>query len=125
MNPKRTIRILAGFDLAITGLLALPWTAVLFLDGISRLDGLAGFGTSEAVIGALALFFINLAGVLGVLWAAVRLRAPSLELARMDAIGRVVVSALIIFAIAEGATPVLGVFVVSELIGAGVQAVLR
>ena len=66
--------------------------------------------------------FVNLAGVLGVLWALVRLRTPTPELALLDVAGRFAVAALILHATAAGGmTPLLHFFVASELGGAVAQ----
>jgi len=60
-------------------------------------------------------------GVLGVVWAFVRLRTPTAELARMDSVARLVVAALIVHAITAGATPVLWLFVLTEIGGSALQ----
>jgi hypothetical protein len=117
VSTARRIRAFAAFDLAITAVLALPPTATMFLDMILRLDRMAGFDTPEPVWNPLWLFFVHLAGVLGVLWALARLSRPQADLARLDSAGRVAVAALLVWAIVGGATPVLGLFVVTEVAG--------
>lgn len=73
----------------------------------------------------LALMFVNIMGVLGVIWAMARLANPSEEMARLDALGRMIVAALIIHAITWGATPVLWLFVMTELTGSAAQLIKR
>jgi hypothetical protein len=117
------IRACAGFDLVVTGLLALPFSARVF---VSALYALSGAGPAPELPGV-AWFFVNLAGALGVLWALVRLARPEPWLARADALGRCAVALLIAGYLAAGAIPgVMAAFVATELLGAAAQAwVLR
>ena len=89
----RVVRACAAFDLAVTGCLALPPTARLFVDVLFAGDAALGLGSPRASFEPLHWLFVNLAGVLGVLWALVRLRAPSVELAMFDVAGRFAVAA--------------------------------
>lgn len=70
---------------------------------------------------AVSLMFVNIMGVLGVIWALARIGSPNDDLSRLDAMGRIIVAALIIHAITWGATPLLWVFVGTELIGSALQ----
>lgn len=118
----RCVRAFAAFDLAVTACLAFPPLARAVLP-------LLFIGTSERAFPSLAagfqplhLFFVNLAGVLGVLWAIARLRTPSPALAWLDVVGRFAVAALILHATrAAGTPPLLHVFVATELAGAFTQ----
>ena len=118
----RVMRVCAGFDLAVTGCLALPPLARVFVELLFAGDAALDLGSLRVEFHPLHWLFVNLAGVLGVLWALARLRAPSVELALLDVVGRLAVAALILHATqAEGMTPLLHVFVASELIGAVAQ----
>jgi hypothetical protein len=112
----RCVRGFAAFDLVVTGCLAVPPLAPFFLE-------LLFVGAAPRVrFEPLHLLFVNLAGVLGVLWAIARLRAPTPELALLDVAGRFAVAALILRATAEGGmTPILHFFVATEVVGAFVQ----
>jgi hypothetical protein len=113
----------AGFDLAATGLLAVPGLERRLVDVLMQIDAALGLGTPEVSLPPLALFFANLAGALGVLWALVRLAWPWRELVRADALGRCAVAALIGWSIHHGGvTPVLWAFVATEVLGAAAQA---
>jgi hypothetical protein len=112
------IRACAGFDLVVTGLLALPFTAPSF---VSALYAISGAGPAPELPG-IAWFFVNLAGALGVLWALVRLARPEPWLARADALGRCAVALLIAGYLAAGAVPgAMLAFVATELLGAAAQ----
>ncbi len=117
------IRLIAGFDLVVTGLFALPFTAPVFVTTLYALDRALGGPFATPNLGALGWFFTNLAGVLGVLWALVRLLRPEAWLARADALGRCAVSALIGWNLALDQLPsLLWAFVATELLGAAAQA---
>lgn len=116
-------RTAAGFDLVATGLLAVPGLERRLVDALMQIDAALGLATPAVSLPALALFFANLAGALGVLWALVRLAWPWRQLVRADAIGRCAVAALIGWSIRRGGvTPVLWAFVATELVGAIAQA---
>lgn len=112
------VRACAAFDLAVTGCLAVPPLARgLFAVLAPELPDPGGF----------AWLFVSVAGVLGVLWAGVRLARPARALAWADAAGRAWVGALILWAVVVGDVPrVLLLFVLTEWGGALAQAaVLR
>lgn len=125
---EKTIRGVAWADLAVTLPFALPFIAEAVIALIYVLDRWLGFGTPAVLfeMGPLAMMFVHIMGVLGVVWALARLRIPSPLLARTDALARLAVAGLIVYTMTEGATPVLWLFVVTEIGGSAVQfAVLR
>jgi hypothetical protein len=125
--PASTVRFWAMLDTGVLSL-ALPFTAKLFIGGLYWLNGLFGGASEAPVFDSLALFFVNLSGVMVLVWVAARLLHPIGLLALVDSIGRVLVSLLIAYYIlVEGAIPVLWLFVGTEMAGAIAQgrAVLR
>ena len=115
----RVARGWAALDLAATSLLVWPPLAQAF---IGVMHTLSGAEAPESV--AVERFFVTLAGILGVLWAIVRLRDPRRDLVLGDAIARVFVALAILWFIgAEGAPLALLAFVASELGGAVHQAI--
>jgi len=118
----RIVRSFAAFDLAVTGCLAIPRLARVFIQVLFAGDAALDLGSLRVEFRPLHWLFVNLAGVLGVLWALVRLRTPTPELALLDVGGRLAIAALILHATAaEGMTPLLHVFVATELGGAVTQ----
>jgi hypothetical protein len=118
----RCVRACALFDLAVTACLAFPPSARWLLEILFLGDAALGLGTPRVDFQPLHWLFAHLTGVLGVLWAVARLRAPTLELALLDVGGRLAVAALILRATAaEGMTPLLHGFVAAELAGAALQ----
>jgi hypothetical protein len=120
------VRGFAAFDLLVTALLVWPPSARGFVDVLYRVNGYFGGVSTPPFFDSIQLFFVCLAGVLGVLWALVRLVSPSRLLAFLDAGGRVVVSLLILFFVLAGSAPtLLLLFVVTELLGAMAEARVR
>lgn len=112
------VRAFAALDLAVTGALAVPPLArALFATLAPAMPDPGGF----------AWLFVHVTGVLGVLWAAVRLARPTRLLAWADAAGRAWVGALILWAVVTGDAPrVFLLFVATEWGGTLAQAaVLR
>lgn len=117
----RCVRGFAAFDLVVTFCLAFPPLARAVLP-LLFVGGGPAFAPLAAGFEPLHLLFVNLAGVLGVLWAVARLRTPSPALALLDVAGRFAVAALILHATsATGTPPVLHFFVASEIGGAFAQ----
>ncbi len=111
-------RRVAWLDLCLTAPLALPFFSEIFiaiLHGLHRLFGLEGGVPGFAPI---HWAFVNIVGVLAVMWALIRLRYPIREFALADAYGRITIAALLVFWIWQGATPMLTLFVITEIGGA-------
>lgn len=120
------MRVIIGFDLLVTAWLALPGAAGLFLDLLDALGRWSGLAPPIEPFDPLQLFMVNLAGILGVTWNWTRWHTASYDLAKIDAVARIAVAALIVYyVVAMGATPVLLLFMVSELSGSAVEFRLR
>ncbi len=119
----RTVRLFAWIDLPIVTVMAIPGLSHALVGLIDAIDALLGPGHGVGAWSPMAYLFLNVAGVLGVLWALIRLTQPgNLTLVRLDAWGRLAVTALVVGYVATGAvTPVLLVFLVSELVGAAFE----
>jgi len=100
------VRACAALDLLVTGCLAVPPLArALFATLAPAMPDPGGF----------AWLFVSLTGVLGVLWAVVRLARPTRWLGWADAAGRAWVGALILWSVVAGDVPrVLLLFVATE-----------
>ena len=71
------VRGFAAFDLLVTACLAIPPLARRFLPLLFAGDSGQGFGSLQVEFQPVQLLFVNLAGVLGVLWAIARFRTRS------------------------------------------------
>lgn len=124
MTPagRKVIRGCAVFDLAVTGLLALPPTAAVFVSMLYALNGWLGDAAVAPPFAAVHWVFVHVAGVLGVLWALARIAEPTRFLGLADAAGRAVVGALILWHVLAGGAPViLLAFVATEWLGTALQ----
>lgn len=121
MNPNsyaRLVRIGAIYDLIATAALAVPPLAYVVLELVRGLDARLGFNTPFHPLDATSMFFLNLAGCFVIVWAIAKLRRPTAEIGFMDAMLRFALVALQIYAVMQGATPILlGISAVLLLIG--------
>lgn len=120
---EKALRTVAWADLAVTLPFALPFIADAMIVLIYGIDRSLGFSTPAFLfeMGPLAMMFVHIMGVLGVVWALARLRGASPDLARIDAFARIAVAVLIVYAVMQGATPVLWLFVATEIAGSVVE----
>lgn len=124
-DRRAIIRGFAWLDLAVTLPFAIPFVAEATIAFIYRIDAAMGFATPPGAFGPAQMMFVHIMGVLGVVWALARLQSPGETLARLDGLGRVMVAALILHAINWGASPILGLFIATELAGSIAQLVGR
>jgi hypothetical protein len=118
----RVVRGFAVFDLLVTGLMALPPTAAVFVDVLYSINGGMGGPASPPEFQSVHWMFVNIAGALGVVWALARIVEPTRFLGLTDAAGRACVGGLIVWYILVGAAPVaLFAFVFTEWLGAAAQ----
>jgi len=125
IQNQTVIRGFASFDLVVTGLFALPWTAKLLFTLVYELHSVLIYANPPGfVINTMTLAFANIMGLIGMLWALVRLKTPTRDYARWDAIGRFYVAAILLWYIAGSLSPIFLIFVATELIGAIWQILL-
>ncbi|MDO8288980.1 MAG: hypothetical protein Q7T44_07155 [Parvibaculum sp.] len=122
---EQLIRAVAWVDLAITLPFVQPTIAYWLIGYIYHLDQQWMMLSIIPHFDPLTLMFVNIMGVLGVVWAIARLKSPTEDLARIDALARIIVAALIIHAITWGATPILWLFVATEVLGSAAQLIRR
>lgn len=111
-------RQVAWLDLWLITPLALPFFSEVYVAILYAAHAALGLAGAVPGFAPVHWAFINIAGVMAVAWALVRLRYPIREFALADAYVRITVAALLVFWIWQGATPVLTLFVVTEIGGA-------
>ncbi|HEY0973905.1 MAG TPA: hypothetical protein VGE57_05380 [Solimonas sp.] len=124
MNPQqwRWVRAVAVFDLIVTASLAIPVASEYVMAWLLSGFGFAGAASDWLPLPLTTALFLNLAGLLGVLWNGYRVLNPEPLLVRMDQWGRIVVAAVLAwYLLARGAPVVLWLFVASELAGSIIE----
>lgn len=121
--PVRFGRAGAIYDLIVTVAFATPWTAMIMLD-LQRWvhTGLGAPGAQLPDFGPVQMLFMNMAGTAVTMWAIARIIHPVPTLIAIDTlIGRVAFSVWMIVALASGASAVIAVFLVLEVVWAMLQ----
>ncbi|MEU6860141.1 hypothetical protein AB0B28_14860 [Glycomyces sp. NPDC046736] len=125
MNPSRylgLVRASAAYDLVVTAAFATPWTFALVHAGLNALSGSLGLNPfPEADL--MQVFFANLMGSVVVVWSLLRLRGPEVRHGLYDGFARVLFSAWMAYALAQGGPELLWPFLVVELTWGTVQLV--
>lgn len=120
------LRAIILYDLIVTACLALPGISQLFLQIIDLLGRYTGLAAPLPDFDPFQMFMVNLAGVMGVAWNGLRWKTPVYRLVRFDAWARLAVAALILYyVLLWDVTPVLLLFVFSELFGSVVEFRLK
>lgn len=109
LNPKSraVLRGAALYDIAASGLLAIPPVVPVALNLVAALDAALGFGTIFAPVDATTVFLISLAAITILAWGAIRLIEPSAAALKVDIAYRLALVAAQVWAVALGATPIL------------------
>ncbi|MDX8036052.1 hypothetical protein SK803_38150 [Lentzea sp. BCCO 10_0856] len=118
----------ALYDLVASIAFVTPWTAGLVLGLFAAVHQALGLpGTPPARPDTMTLLFATLFGTVVVMWSIARWRRPEPLLITIDTAGRALFSLWFAWALWNGQTPVLAVFLVLELFWGVVQlrALLR
>jgi hypothetical protein len=120
---KKIVRLSATYDLIVTAPFMTPWTLVLMLGLFDQLHLWFGLPGQIPAFETTHLLFAGLMGSVVVVWSLARLRLNLAVLGRYDALARFCFASWQIFAVANGATPLLLAFTAFE-IGFGVAQAL-
>lgn len=119
---RRVVRGFAVYDLVITLPFLTPWSAEWMLRAFRDVHLALSLGGEPMPAFALQhVFFVTLFGVLVGIWSLARILQPTALHGAIDTAGRVLVSAWMVLALAQGASQVIGSFLVMEAAGAVVQ----
>jgi len=113
---KSLVRVSAAYDLIVTAPFMTPWTLTFVLGLINDLHTRLGFAGGVPVFGPTHMLFAGLMGCVVVIWSLARLRLQLPILGRYDAAARFLFAAWQIFAVANGATPIILVFTAFEFV---------
>lgn len=110
----RLVRASALYDLLVTAPFATPWSLAWLLRQLDALGQWLGFAPL-ATFSPEALLLGNLLGSVVCVWAALRLASPSVALGRYDAVARGLFALWQAWALYQGASPLLAMFLVIEI----------
>lgn len=113
---KSIVRFSALYDLIVTTPFMTPWTLTIVLGLIDTLHVQLGLPGDVPVFGPTHMLFAGLMGSVVVVWSLARLRLKLPVLGRYDAVARLLFAAWQVFAVAIGATPLILVFTVFEVV---------
>jgi hypothetical protein len=104
------------YDLLVSAPFATPWTARLVLETMQRLHAALHLGGAPApTFASLPLVFVAFFGTVVTLWSLVRLVYRRPVDGGIDALGRIAFASWMAWGLAQGASHLLGVFLVLEL----------
>ncbi len=121
---KKICRLVGFWDLLLTLPFALPAVNVRVLELLSVLHARLSPETPFPVFYDLHVFFVQLFGILAVLWAVVRIIKPSAFLSFCDLTGRFVVAAMMLHYSYKGTSSTILLFSASEIGFGAVQAIV-
>jgi len=106
----------AVYDLVVTIGFATPFTAGLILELAGRAHDLFGVpGAPAPELDPLALMFTSMFGTVVTMWAVARILRPEARFIAIDTVGRAVFSALMIWAVLNGQSATIVVFLIGEI----------
>ncbi len=111
----RIVRASAWYDLIVTAGFATPWTFAAIHGGLNALIRALGMPGALPPFAPEHMLMANMLGTIVSAWAILRLRQTQLIFGRYDAVGRFLFSTWQIYAVTQGAHPIVLGFVVFEI----------
>ena len=113
----KAVRAFTWLDLIVCAAFAVPLVSDVTLSALNAISIQLGL-EPVAIASATAGFFVNLAGMFGVLWNIAMLKVLDKKLHRIDLVARAWLIAVIVFYIAEfNLSTIFAVFIVTEIVG--------
>lgn len=113
---KTIVRTSAMYDLVVTAPFMTPWSLELTLDLFRQLHTAIGLPGTIPDFEPVHLLFAGLMGSVVVVWSIARLRLNLAVLGRYDALARMLFALWQVYAVASGASPLLLVFTLFEIV---------
>lgn len=105
------------YDLVVTFPFALPGLATAQLELLGKVQGWLGLAGQFPAFGPTHLFFVNLFGIIAVMWAVLRIARPDPLFGLVDGLGRMAVSSLMLYyLVAWGIPQIVLLFLVPEFL---------
>jgi len=113
---RKLYRASAWYDIFVTSAFATPWTIAILFSTLSQISIYFGLPGRLIEPDIYHIFFGNLMGSLVVVWSVARLKLDMPILARFDSVGRFFFSSWMIYALMNGASYILFVLLVPEIL---------
>lgn len=110
----RTVRASAWYDLVVTAGFATPWTCALVHDALSSSADALGWGALPE-LDPWQTLYANLMGSVVIVWAALRIVRPLPVHGLFDGAARTLFSAWMAYALADGVSRILWLFLTVEV----------
>lgn len=105
----------AAYDLVVSAAFATPFTATVVLDAFAAIHGALDLpGAPPPRLDTMSLVFVTLFGTVVVMWSIARWRRPEPLLVRIDTVGRGMFSVWFAWALRNGQTPILALFLAAD-----------
>jgi hypothetical protein len=119
---RAIVRASAIYDLIVTAPFMTPWSLMLAIDMIDYLHTSLGLPGALPTFEATHFLFAGLMGSVVVVWSLARIHLGAPILGRYDAVARLLFALWQGYAVANGATPIILVFTVFEVLFGILQA---
>ncbi|RZL38689.1 MAG: hypothetical protein EOP35_05215 [Rubrivivax sp.] len=118
---RHVVRASAVYDLVVTAPFATPWSFAIAFAQLGAANEALGGQPLPAFV-PMHMLFAGLMGSVVMVWSVLRLRAPTRQLGRYDAVARALFSLWMAWAWVQTGEPVLLLFLLPEMSWALVQA---
>ena len=118
---RQLVRASGWYDLIVTAAFVTPWSFLLLHSALLSLSQRLDLPGELPPFAAVHLLMANLLGSIVCVWAVLRIRDPQPVFGRYDAVGRILFATWQLYALLHGASAILVVFLLFELLWAIAQ----
>ena len=119
---RRIFRFSAWYDIVVTAAFATPWSFIFVIGLIADASQAIGLPGQMITPDVFHIFFANLLGSIVLVWSVARLKLNRLIMVRYDAVGRLLFSIWMAYALLTGASFFIVFLLIPEVILAVLQA---
>lgn len=112
---RRLVRSSGWYDLMVTAAFATPWSFAALYAALGQLSQQWGLEGEVPVFLPMHMLMVNLMGSIVCVWSVLRIRDPQVQFGRYDAAGRLLFASWQVYALMQGASPLIWGVLVMEL----------
>ncbi|NWA05025.1 hypothetical protein [Pseudomonas gingeri] len=112
---RRLVRASAWYDLIVTAAFVTPWSFLALHTVLREVSQALGLPGELPPFEPVHMLMANLLGSIVCVWAVLRIRDPQLLFGRYDAVGRLLFATWQAYALSQGASAIIGVFLFFEI----------